>query len=102
MSHSRFQKPDRKTMRAHQTGNYLNFKEDFERALSTVNTDKPPDFRLNVDIATPDDSKSTGTLIYFLHSRRTCSVYGNYFITRKSSISRHETARHCVNPKSPQ
>ena len=49
-------------MRAHQTGNYLNFKEDFERALSTVNTpDKPRDFRLNVDITTPDDSRSTGT-----------------------------------------
>ena len=47
-------------MRANQTGNYLNFKEDFERALSTVNTDKPRDFRLNVDITTPDDSRSTG------------------------------------------
>lgn len=54
-------KPDRKTMRANQTGNYLNFKEDFERALSTVNTEKPRDFRLNVDIATPDDSRSTAT-----------------------------------------
>ncbi|KAJ7388579.1 hypothetical protein OS493_036807 [Desmophyllum pertusum] len=54
-------KPDRKTMRAHQTGNYLNFKEDFERALSSVNTDKPRDFRLNVDITTPDGSRSAAT-----------------------------------------
>ena len=35
-------------MRALQTGNYLDFKEDFERALSTVNTDK------RRDITTPD------------------------------------------------
>jgi len=55
-----FQKPDRKTMRASQTGNYLNFKEDFERALSTVSTDRPRDFRLNVDITTPDASRTTG------------------------------------------
>lgn len=41
-------KLDRKTMRALQTGNYLDFKEDFERALSTVNTDK------RRDITTPD------------------------------------------------
>lgn len=47
-------------MRASQTGNYLNFKEDFERALSNVNTDRPRDFRLNVDITTPDASRTTG------------------------------------------
>ena len=64
----RSQKPDRKTMRAQQTSNYLNFKEDFEKALSTVNTDKPRDFRLSVDITTPDDSRSTGNLIRFWHS----------------------------------
>lgn len=63
-------------MRAQQTSNYLNFKEDFERALSTVNTDKPRDFRLSVDITTPDDSRSTGNLINFWHSRsRTPGVY---------------------------
>ena len=58
-------------MRTNQTGNYLNFKEDFERALSTVNTDKRRDFRLNVDIATPDDSRSTGILSYFWRFRYT-------------------------------
>ena len=54
------QKPDRKTMRALQTGNYLDFKEDYERALSTVTPEKRRDFRLNVDVTTPDDSRSTG------------------------------------------
>ena len=58
----RFQKPDRKTMRELQTGNYLDFKEDFERALSSVSTDKRRDFQLNVDIATPDNSRSTGNM----------------------------------------
>lgn len=57
----RFQKPDRKTMRELQTGNYLDFK-DFERALSSVSTDKRRDLRLNVDIATPDNSRSTGNM----------------------------------------
>lgn len=52
-----FQKLDRKTMRALQTGNYLNFKEDFERALSTVNTDK------RRDITTPDSLRSKGKFV---------------------------------------
>ena len=47
-------------MRELQTGNYLDFKEDFERALSSVSTDKRRDLRLNVDITTPDNSRSTG------------------------------------------
>lgn len=54
-------KPDRKTMRAHQTGNYLDFKEDFVKALSTVSTHKPWNFRLDVDVTTPDDSRSAAT-----------------------------------------
>lgn len=58
-----FQKLDRKTMRALQTGNYLDFKEDFERALSTVNTDKRRDVRLNVDITTPDGLRSKGKFV---------------------------------------
>nr|XP_058973047.1 uncharacterized protein LOC131799345 isoform X2 [Pocillopora verrucosa] len=58
-------KPDRKTMRAHQTGNYLNFKEDFERALSTVSSHQMRNFRSDVDIKTPDDSRSAAT-----HSER--------------------------------
>jgi len=49
-------------MRELQTGNYLDFKEDFERALSTVSKDKRNDVRLNVNITTPDDSRSTGNL----------------------------------------
>jgi len=49
-------------MRELQTGNYLDFKEDFERALSTVSKDKRNDVRLNVNITTPDDSRSTATL----------------------------------------
>jgi len=50
-------------MRALQTGNYLDFKEDFERALSTVNTDKRRDVRLNVDITTPDGLRSKGKFV---------------------------------------
>ena len=87
-----FQKPDRKTMRANQTGNYLNFKEDFEKALSTVNTDKPRDFRLNVDITTPDDSRSTGILSYFWPFRSTYRqvlLYTYLLVTKM--------AWHCVN-----
>ena len=44
-------------MRALQTGNYLDFKEDFERALSTVNTDK------RRDITTPDSLRSKGKFV---------------------------------------
>ena len=52
-----FQKLDRKTMRALQTGNYLDFKEDFERALSTVNTDK------RRDITTPHSLRPKGKFV---------------------------------------
>lgn len=44
-------------MRALQTGNYLDFKEDFERALSTVNTDK------RRAITTPDSLRPKGKFV---------------------------------------
>ena len=50
-------------MRALQTGNYLDFKDDFERALSTVNTDKRRDVRLNGDITTPEGLRSKGKFV---------------------------------------
>ena len=85
-------------MRANQTGNYLNFKEDFERALSTVNTDGPRDFRLNVDITTPDDSRTTGILSYFWHLRCTCSVESMLvFFNASATFLVTKTAWHCVN-----
>ncbi|XP_068740410.1 uncharacterized protein [Montipora capricornis] len=54
-------KPDRKTMRALQTSDYLDLKEDFERALSTINVDKKRGC-VNVDTNTPDNSRSSATV----------------------------------------
>ena len=56
----RFQKPDRKTLLASQTGDYLGFKEDFEKALSTIRADKGREFRSNMDPNTSDNSQSAG------------------------------------------
>ena len=71
-------------MRALQTGNYLEFKEDFERALSTVSPDKRRDFRLNVDITTPDDARSTGNVLIILGILKSkCGTYGSYFILQE-------------------
>ena len=57
-------------MRALQTGNYLDFKEDFERALSSVSTDKGRHFQLNVDITTPDACSSSGDSNYKFYQPR--------------------------------
>lgn len=81
------QKPDRKTMRAHQTGNYLNFKEDFERALSTVSSHQMRNFRSDVDIKTPDDSRSAGTLINFQNWIMPCLPLSLHFMTQISLMS---------------
>lgn len=56
----RFQKPDRKTLRASQTGDYLDFKEDYEKALSTIHADKGREFRSNVDSNSSYNSRSAG------------------------------------------
>ena len=52
-------------MRAHQTGNYLDFKGEFERALSTVENNGAKHYRLNLDVTTPDNSRSAGTFKTF-------------------------------------
>lgn len=74
-------------MRAHQTGNYLNFKEDFERALSTVSSHQMRNFRSDVDIKTPDDSRSAGTLINFQNWIMPCLPLSVHFMTQISLMS---------------
>lgn len=54
-------KPDRKTLRASQTGDYLDFKEDYEKALSTTHADKGREFRSNVDSNSSYNSRSAAT-----------------------------------------
>ena len=46
-------------MRALQTSDYLDLKEDFEKALSTISVDKKRGC-VNVDTNTPDNSRSSG------------------------------------------